>query len=65
MSPLKSYTVAMSESEVWCIEVTAASPAEARAKAQAAREQDGYVDFWFEYGEIEGFEIMREREVQP
>jgi hypothetical protein len=62
MSPLKTYTVAMSESEVWYIQVTAASEEEAKAKARAAREENGYDDFSFKYGETDGFEIMDEEE---
>jgi hypothetical protein len=63
MSQLKSYTVAMIVSEVWDIDVEAASPEEAKAKAEAAKSEDGYNAFSFRYDEVDGFEIMEEQEI--
>lgn len=62
MSPLKTYTVAMIVSEVWDIDIEAASPEEAKAKAQAAKSKDGYNAFSFRYDEVDGFEIVDEQE---
>jgi hypothetical protein len=62
MSPLKTYTVPMIVSEVWDIDVEAASPEEAKARAAAAKSGDGYNAFSFRYDEVDGFEIVDERE---
>ena len=62
MSQLKTYTVAMIESEIWLTDVDAESEAEALAKAQAAHDANGRDDFSFKDSTIDGFEVVRERE---
>ena len=62
MSQLKTYTVAMIESEIWFTDVDAESEEEALAKAQAAYDANGHDDFCFKDSTIDGFEVVREQE---
>jgi hypothetical protein len=47
MSQVKTYTIAMIESEIWLTDVDAESEEEALAKAQAAYGANGHDDFSF------------------
>ena len=65
MTPLKTYTVALLEWDVYYLDVEATSPEAAILKAQANRETEGLDDWRHTNGGDDGYEVIDEREVRP